>query len=99
MASQAMSAGDPPIRRQDEVWTDHSGWITLDDLSQSHVPSGNIVMVNDGENSLSWEPYDPELSITREELKIRRENAFVRELYEQYKVALILASEDDDQDN
>lgn len=32
----------------------------------------------------------------QEEMRLREENTFVGELYEQYKVALILASEGDD---
>ena len=93
MSSSAMAAGDPPLRPLGSYWTDHSGWITMDDLTfnSGHVGS---VLTSDGD-ALSWEPYDPELTVTPEELKIRRENTLVRELYEQYKVALILASDNE----
>ncbi len=81
-------AGDPPS------WPyNHHGPI----YDPTQIGYANSVVINDG-TTWAWAepPDDPDRIVSPEELKIRRENDFVRELYEQYKVALILASGDEE---
>lgn len=78
MATESMASGDP--------------WLFHTNQGENFYP-GQII-INDSTMWTwgSFEEPDPDLIVSPEELKIRRENIFVKELYEQYKVALILAS-------
>ena len=85
MSCSSMAAGDPPIRPVGSYWTEHSGWITT-------PADSNSINLNSIWNDITT---DPDSVVSAEELRIRRENTLVRELYEQYKVALILASDNE----
>ncbi len=81
MSSSSMSAGDPP-----PFWNYNYPQGVINDLTPVDLSTINRRL----------EQLEKIILQTRHEQKIREDNPFVRELYDQYKVALALLEDPDE---
>ena len=92
MAVTSMAAGDPRPYPLGSYWTEHSGWVPVE-----HPPMQNdFSSIEMADIRRRLEQLETIMLQDKHEQQVRDDNPFVRELYEQYKVALVLVAEPDD---